>query len=83
MQVLIDKKLVDRSQAEKEFATSFTERGRIGITVEKDPLAKAWESARQRGYEKTGDREYVELDDMVDIHRWREKLREDKANYWA
>lgn len=83
LKVLISKKLIDSKKAAHEFSTSFEgNRGR-GLVIQKDPLTLAMESARERGYSRTGVENYVEVDDLVDIHRWREKLRQDKTNYWA
>ena len=83
IKILLSKKLVSKYNAEKEFSTSFEgNRGR-GLTIEKDPLTRAMDEAKVRGYNKTGAENYVEVDDLVDIHRWREKLRQDKTNYWA
>ena len=83
LQILISKKLVDKNKATRVFSTSFEgNRGR-GLVIEKDPITRAMEAARDIGYKKTGLQDYVEVDDLVDIHRWREKLRQDKTNYWA
>lgn len=83
MRILIKGKFVDKIQAEKLFFTSFDKNRSPGLTVEKDPLARAMEEAKARGFAKTGIEQYVDSDDLVDIHRWREKLRKDKTNYWA
>jgi len=83
LKTLIARKVIDKKKAEYEFSTSFEgNRGR-GFTVQQDPLTKALAEAKQRGLEKTGVENYVAVDDLVDIHRWREKLRKDKTNYWA
>lgn len=82
VKILINKKIVERTKAEKVFRTSFTGAGR-GLDIKKDPLTLALADAKKRGYDKTGVENYVDLDDLVDIHRWREKLRQDKSNYWA
>jgi len=83
LKILLAEKVVTRKDAEQEFSTSFEgNRGR-GLVIQKDPLTKALEDARARGYDKTGVENYVQIDDLVDIHRWREKLRQDKTNYWA
>jgi len=81
--LLIKAGMIDKKKAASEFGTSFEgNRGR-GFTVQKDPLTKAMDEARARGLAKTGVEKYVELDDLVDIHRMREKYRQDKSNYWA
>lgn len=83
LKILIAKKLVDKRKVEQVFSTSFDgNRGR-GLHIQKDPLTLAMQDAKKRGYDKTGVEGYVEIDDLVDIHRWREKLRQDKLNYWA
>ena len=83
LNILVSKKMIDKNKAAKEFSTSFEgNRGR-GFSVRKDPLTLAMAEAKRRGLEKTGLADYVEVDDLVDLHRWREKLRQDKINYWA
>jgi hypothetical protein len=83
LKILLSKGIINRQKTEYEFMTAFEgNRGR-GLKIEKDPLSKAMEEARARGLAKTGVENYVEVDDLVDIHRWREKLRQDKSNYWA
>lgn len=83
VKVLIKQKYTTSKKAADVFETSFEgNRGR-GMTVQKDPLTLALADAKARGYAKTGMENYVDLDDLVDIHRWREKLRKDKTNYWA
>jgi len=83
LKMLIKARLVDKKKAEFEFSTSFEGTRGKGFTVGKDPLTRAMEEARQRGQQKTGVENYVEVDDLVDIHRMREKFRQDKSNYWA
>lgn len=83
LKMLIKKNLVKSKEAAKEFGTSFEGNCGRGFTVEKDPMTRAMEEARARGYAKTGEKHYVEIDDLVDIHRMREKYRQDKSNYWA
>jgi len=80
--ILIKQNLVDKKKAGHEFSTAF-EKSNNKLVIEKDPLTKAMNEARARGLDKTGVENYVEVDDLVDIHRWREKLRQDKTNYWA
>lgn len=83
LKMLIAKKIIDKKKTEYEFSTSFEgNRGR-GLKIEKDPITRAYEDAKKRGYQKTGDKDYVEIDDLIDIHRWREKLRQNQTNYWA
>lgn len=83
LQILIKKNIVTKADAQKVFRTSFDgNRGR-GLNIQKDPLTRALAEAKERGLAKTGMENYVDLDDLVDIHRWREKLRKDKTNYWA
>jgi hypothetical protein len=83
LKILLAKKLIDRNKTASVFGTTFEgNRGR-GLTIEQDPLSRAMQEAKVRGYNKTGVEGYVEIDDLVDIHRWREKLRQDKTNYWA
>lgn len=83
IKILISKKLVDRHKAAKVFSTSFDGNRGNGFVMQKDPLTKAWNEAKARGFQKTGDSNFVELDDMIDIHRMREQFRKDKSNYWA
>lgn len=83
LKILISKKLVDKRKTESLFSTSFEGNRGKGITIEKDPLTRAMDEAKQRGYAKTGLEDYVGVDDMIDIHRMREKFRKDKTNYWA
>lgn len=83
LKVLIAKKMVDKRQAEKVFSTSFEGNRGKGLVIEKDPLTRAMAEAKERGRNKTGVENYVEVDDLVDIHRMREKYRQDKTNYWA
>lgn len=83
LNILIRKNIIDKKKAAQEFSTSFEGNRGKGLTVQKDPITQAMEEARARGLEKTGVQNYVEVDDLVDIHRWREKLRQDKSNYWA
>lgn len=83
VQILIRKKITSNAKAAKVFGTSFEGNARRGMNIEKDPLTRALADAKKRGYDKTGVENYVDLDDLVDIHRWREKLRQDKTNYWA
>lgn len=83
LNMLIANKLVDKKKAAYEFGTSFDGNRGNGFVVEKDPLTKAMDEAKARGLAKTGDDKYVELDDLIDIHRMREKYRQDKSNYWA
>lgn len=83
LKILLVKKLIDKKKAESLFGTSFDGNRGKGLTVQKDPLTLAMQEARQRGLEKTGVENYVQVDDLVDIHRWREQLRKDKTNYWA
>lgn len=83
LKILVAKKIISRQKAASVFGTSFEgNRGR-GLSIEKDPLTRAMNDAKVRGYNKTGVENYVQIDDLVDIHRWREKLRQDKTNYWA
>lgn len=82
LNILINKSLINKKDAGYEFSTTF-EKTHNKLVIEKDPLTKAMESARARGQAKTGVENYVEIDDLVDIHRWREKLRQDKTNYWT
>lgn len=83
LRVLADKKVIDIRKAEQVFGTDLRGRKSSGIVVEKDPLTRAMNEAKERGLKKTGMEDYVDLDDLMDIHRWREKLRQDKSNYWA
>ena len=83
VKMLVKQGIVDQKKAGYEFGTSFSENQIKGYSVEKDPLTRAWAEAKQRGFEQTGIENYVSQDDLVDIHRWREKLRKDKTNYWA
>lgn len=83
LKVLIAKKMVDKSKAESVFSTSFEGNRGKGLVIEKDPITRAMTEAKERGMSRTGVENYVEVDDLVDIHRWREKLRQDKTNYWA
>jgi hypothetical protein len=83
LKILLTKKLIDKKKAESLFSTSFDGNRGKGLVIKKDPLTLAMEDARQRGQEKSGIEGYVQVDDLVDIHRWREKLRKDKTNYWA
>ena len=82
LNILIKAGLVDKKKAASEFHTSFDSTPR-GFNVGKDPLTRATDEAKLRGYNKTGVENYMDVDDMIDIHRWREKLRQDKTNYWA
>lgn len=83
VKILIQKKITNYKKAGEVFSTSFEgNRGR-GLSVQKDPLTLALADAKKRGLDKTGVENYVDIDDLVDIHRWREKLRQDKTNYWA
>lgn len=83
LKMLVKRNLVDPKKAASEFGTSFEgNRGR-GVHIETDPLTRAMTEAKARGLGKTGIENYVEVDDLVDIHRWREKLRQDRTNYWA
>lgn len=83
LKILIKAGIVDKKKAGREFSTSFEGNQERGLVIQKDPLTKAMEEARARGCAKTGIENYVQIDDLVDIHRWREKLRKDKTNYWA
>lgn len=83
LRILGEKKVINFDEAERLFKTDLRGRKSQGVIVEKDPLTKAMNEARERGLKKTGVEDYVDLDDLVDIHRWREKLRQDKRNYWA
>lgn len=83
LRILAEKKAIDIRKAEKLFGTDLRGRKSSGIVVEKDPLTRAMNEAKERGLKKTGMEDYVDLDDLMDIHRWREKLRQDKSNYWA
>ncbi len=83
LKMLIAKNITSLKKASSEFGTSFEGNCGRGFTVEKDPITKAMDEAKQRGYSKTGVEDYVELDNLVDIHRMREKYRQDKSNYWA
>lgn len=83
LKMLIKRGVIDRKSAEVEFSTSFEGNRGKGFTVGVDPLTSAMKEAKERGFQKTGDDKYVDLDDLVDIHRMREKYRKDKSNYWA
>lgn len=83
LSILIKKHIIDKKKAASEFSTSFEGNRGKGLVIQKDPLTRAMQEARARGQEKTGVENYVEVDDLVDIHRMREKFREDKSNYWA
>lgn len=83
LKLLINANVVDKKKAESVFSTSFEGNRGKGLIIEKDPITRAMEEAQARGSAKTGLEKYVEVDDLVDIHRWREKLRQDKTNYWA
>lgn len=82
LKILIDRKVVDLKKAEQIFGTNLREK-KSPLVIEQDPLTRATNEAKARGMQKTGLEDYVEVDDLVDIHRWREKLRQDKSNYWA
>lgn len=82
LKILVEKKAIDLRKAEALFKTNLRSRY-SRVIVEKDPLTRAMDEAKQRGLEKTGDDNFIELDDLVDIHRMREKFRQDKNNYWA
>lgn len=83
LKILADKKAIDLRKAEQLFATNLRGRFSRGVVVEKDPLTKATEEAKERSFRKSGVADSIEVDDLVDIHRWRERLRQDKSNYWA
>lgn len=83
LNILIKNGVVDRRRAEREFGTSFSHTRGPRLKIDKDPLTKATQEAQERAFQKTGVVGTMDLDDLVDIHRWREKLRQDKTNYWA
>ena len=83
LSILIRKGMIDEKKAAHEFGTSFEGTRGKGLVTQKDPLTRAMEEVRSRGLQKTGIENYVEVDDLVDIHRMREKYRQDKTNYWA
>lgn len=83
LRVLADRKAINLRKAESVFGTDLHSRKSPGLVIDKDPLTRAMNEAKERGLKKTGMENYVDLDDLMDIHRWREKLRQDKSNYWA
>ena len=83
LEILVKKHIIDKKKAESEFSTSFEGNRGKGFTVGIDPLTRAMNEAKAHGLQKTGVENYVEIDDLIDIHRMREKYRKDKSNYWA
>jgi len=83
LNILIKKHIINKQKAAREFSTSFEENRGKDFTVGLDPLTQATNEAKAIGLRKTGLKDYIDLDDLVDIHRMREKYRRDKSNYWA
>lgn len=83
LNILVSKNVIDEKRAEREFGTAIRERTKRGLVIEDDPLTRATAEAKARGFAKTGVEGYMDTDDIISIHRWREKLRENKQNYWA